>query len=303
MEAKAQSILTRDPASSDAALERTLALIDELDLRGNLLELETQGYTTVEGVLSESEIERTKSAILDRVEENTGKRPNPETATQADFEGMAYLPYMLYDDEVFEDILMKDKPLALITYLLGESCLLSSIGCHFKGIGQNGTVPLHSDTGNGVPAPFPPYSLVANVNYALTPYSREAGALAMVPRSHKQARQPTPAEISLSGDTCNPNAVSMDLSPGDCVVWHGNAWHGSFPRQIPGIRMNLAVFFARPFIVTQEQHKNVVPPEVLARHSNDERFKTLVAGKQAHGWTREGPDYGMMAQSPKGLYD
>jgi ectoine hydroxylase-related dioxygenase (phytanoyl-CoA dioxygenase family) len=71
----------------------------------------------------------------------------------------------------------------------------------------------------------------------------------------------------------NPGAISMDLSPGDCVVWHGNTWHGSFPRQIPGIRMNLAVVMARQFVVIQERHKDVVPQEVLDRHANDECFK------------------------------
>ena len=55
---------------------------------------------------------------------------------------MTYLPYLLYDDEVFEEILMEPEPLALITYLLGESCILSSMGCHFKGPGGM-PLPLH----------------------------------------------------------------------------------------------------------------------------------------------------------------
>ena len=81
---------------------------------------------------------------------------------------MTYIPYMLYEDEIFEDILTAPKPLALVTYLLGESCLLSSMGCHFRGPG-GAPLPLHSDNGNGIPAPFSATSQVANVNYALTP--------------------------------------------------------------------------------------------------------------------------------------
>ena len=145
---------------------------------------------------------------------------------------MTYIPYMLYEDEVFEEILMAPQPLALITYLLGESCLLSSLGCHFRGPGGM-HLPLHSDNGNGIPAPFTPFSQVANVNYALTPYTREAGALAMVPGSHKLARQPKPDESDL-GDNANPNAISMNIDPGDAVIWHGNSWHGSFVRKLPG---------------------------------------------------------------------
>ena len=289
-------------SSNDRAQQRILEDIDALGLQRHLTELTARGYTTIRGVLSEATVENAKSAILNRVARNTGKDINPATAEEDDYRGMTYLPYLLYDDPVFEDILLQPKPLALITWLLGESCLLSSLGCHFKGPGGDG-LPLHSDNGNGMPAPFPAYSQVANVNYALTPYSRDAGALAMVPGSHDLARQPTAAEMMLDGDHANPHAVSMNLSPGDAVVWHGNTWHGSFRRQIPGIRMNLAVYFCRQYVQTQEGHHGDIPQAVLDRQSNNPRFSTLLGAKQPYGWHEEGPDYAIMAQNPRGLYD
>ena len=288
--------------SQDESLDRVMSRIDELELGEHIVELETKGYTALKKVLSGEQVNRARSAILDRVERNTSSRVDLETATEQDFKGMTYLPYLLYDGEVFEEILMEEKPLALVTYLLGESCLLSSLGCHFKGPGGK-ALPLHSDNGNGMPSPFSPISQVANVNYALTPYSREAGALALVPGSHKLGRQPRADELMLSGDSANPNAECQDLSPGDCVVWHGNTWHGSFDRTIPGVRMNLAVYCNRQHIVTQERHKDVVPEEVLARHPDDKRFQVLLGGKQPYGWQQDGPDYSRMMQSPRGLYD
>ena len=288
--------------SQDESLDRVMARIDELGLGAQIVELETKGYTALKKVLSGEQVDRARSAIVDRVERNTGSRVDLETATEQDFKGMTYLPYLLYDGEVFEEILMEEKPLALVTYLLGESCLLSSLGCHFKGPGGK-ALPLHSDNGNGMPSPFSPISQVANVNYALTPYSREAGALAMVPGSHKLARQPRGDEMRLWGERTNPDAVSMDLEPGDVVVWHGNTWHGSFARQVPGVRMNLAVYFNRQYIRTQERHGDTVPREVLDRHADDGRFKVLLGGKQPYGWQLEGPDYEVMARNPRGLYD
>lgn len=291
------------PRTGDDALTRILHSIDDLGLRDNLIELETEGFTTLKGVLDEHQVERARAAIVGRAERESGKKIDPDTASEADYAGMNYLPYMLYDDEIFQEIMLEPKPLAMITYLLGESCVLSSIGSHFKGPGETGVIPLHSDAGNGIPTPFPPYSFVANVNYALTPYSRDAGALALVPHSHRLARQPTTREMMLSGDKPNRDAISMDLSPGDAVVWHGNTWHGSFPRNVPGVRINLAVYFARQFIVTQERHKGVVPQDVLDRHANNPRFKTLVGGDQPYGWQNEGPNFEMMAKTPRGLYD
>jgi hypothetical protein len=285
-----------------SARERVLDRIGELGLESHLVALETSGFAVIPGVLGQETLERASRAILRRVERETGRQIDIDRATARDYEGMKYIPYLLYDDPVFEEILMAAKPLALITYLLGESCILSSMGCHFKGPGGQ-ALPLHSDNGNGMPAPFPAYSQTANVNYALTPYSREAGALALVPGSHELARQPRLEEMALDGPRPNPRALAMDLDPGDAVVWHGNTWHGSFARQIPGIRMNLAVYFCRQYVQSQERHAGVTPSEVLERHADDERFKVLIHQKQPYGWQQEGPDYDLMARNPRGLYD
>ncbi len=285
-----------------SAFERVMSEIRRLGLEPNLLELETQGYTVIPGVLNDDQVARAKRAIVARVERDSGRTVDPDGETGECFEGLIYVPYLLYDDEVFEEILLAEQPLALITYLLGESALLSSIGCHFKGPGGTALM-LHSDNGNGMPAPFPAYSQVANINYALTPYSREAGALALVPGSHKLARQPRPEELMLTGESANKKAVAMEIDPGDAVVWHGNTWHGSFDRLIPGVRMNLAVYCCRQYLQTQENHRNAAPEEMLARHANNERFKVLLGAKQPYAWQQEGPDFKIMAKNPRGLYD
>jgi hypothetical protein len=316
----ATQTLTR---ARDQALARVLAQIDNLGLKDRLIELETQGFTILPSVLSAPTIERAKAAILRRVERKTGRAIDPASATAADFNGMQYIPYLLYDDPVFEEILMEPAPLALVTYLLGESCLLSSMGCHFRGPGGS-PLMLHSDNGNGMPAPFTDISMVANVNYALTPYSREAGALAMIPGSHRLRRHPTPhenftapgltaAEIAAKARTPGaldavewkdpPGAVCMNINPGDVVIWHGNTWHGGYRRELNGVRMNLAAYFCRQPIQTQERHGDPAHQDVLDRHANEPRFAVLLGAKQPYGWREEGPDYALMGQSPRGPYD
>ena len=281
-------------------MNRVLDTIEKLDLNANVTELETKGYTTIKAVLSETQIERAQQAIVASVEKKTGK--TVDLVTSKGFRGWHYVPHMLYDDEVFEDIMMEPKPLALLTYLLGESCLLSSVGCHFKSQGGDPLL-LHSDNANGLPQPFPSYAQITNINYALSSYSKEEGALAMVPGSHRYARHPRPEESQLTGDAANPDAVAMDLAPGDCVIWHGNTWHGSFARKIPGIRMNLAVYCCRQYIQAQEQHPGNVPQEMLDRHSNDERFQVFLGAKLPYPWNKEGPKGGLLAKSPRGLFD
>jgi ectoine hydroxylase-related dioxygenase (phytanoyl-CoA dioxygenase family) len=303
---------SKAPPSSQA-LERIMADISALGLEHNLIELETLGYTTIKGVLSPATVERAKAAIIRSTETFTGKTIDTAREDGTNLNGMTYIPYLLYDDLVFEEIVMEARPLALITYLLGESCLLSSMGCHFR---VPGGLPLmlHSDNGNGTPAPFSSTAFVANVNYALTPYSKEEGCLAMVPGSHKLLRQPTLAEnfraqrepgepLERATWSDPPNAVPMTIARGDAVVWHGNTWHGGFKREVPGARINLAAYFCRQFVQTQEQHGRAVPKDLLARHANDERFAVLLGQRAPYGWRSEGPDYALMGKAPRGLYD
>ena len=76
---------------------------------------------------------------------------------EEDFSGLSYQPYLLYDDPVFPN-LMLERPLALVTYLLGESCHLSSIGSHFKGPGGAASTPQRQRQWHASPFPLIPKS-------------------------------------------------------------------------------------------------------------------------------------------------
>lgn len=304
------------------ALGRVLEDVRRLDLERNLLELETDGYTVVRGVLSQRQIERTREAILARVERSVGRRLDLDTATAEDFQGMKYIPYLLFDDDIFAELMMAPAPLALITYLLGESCQLSSMGCHFRGPG-GAPLLLHCDNTNGAPTPYSPTAFVANVNYALTPYTREAGALIMAPGSHRLCRQPTAGEnfqvegLSITEAMARaatgeldqapwrdpPNTAPMLIQPGDAVVFHGNTWHGGLRREVPGLRLNLSAFFCRQFVQTQEGRGDERTRAAIERRGNDARFRTLLGGKQPYGWRDEGPNYALFDTMPRGLHD
>ncbi len=291
-----------------------------MGLNDHLRELEVQGFTVVEGALSDELIERAKVAILHRVESKKGSKIDPATATTEDFNGMAYQHYLIFDDPVFPEVLLQRKPLALITYLLGESCVLSSMGCHFRGPGG---LPLgvHAD---GVSVGMTEVSQVANCNYALTPYTQEAGALVLFPGSHRRNRQPTahenwtvngatmaevldqglePSEIDALEWTAPPGAVTMALKPGDAAIWHGNSWHGGWRRDLPGVRMNLAAYFCRPHLSTQERRGDTRYPEVFERYANEPRFARLMGQRVFNGWRDEGPDFTGAKSVPSGLFD
>jgi len=313
-------ILARMTDQAAEARIRVLRNIEALGLNDNLFDLETQGFTVLKGVLSGDQITRAKSAILRRLEKTTGKKVDPEGGASDDFYGMGYQPYLIFDDAVFPEILLEKKPLALMYYLLGESCVLSSMGSHFRGPGG---LPLSAHV-DSIPVGMTDVAMVANCNFALTPYSRDAGALMMFPGSHRKLRGPTQHENWMFGGETVPEvvaknlpteeldsiewtapagAVTMNLDPGDAVVWHGNSWHAGWRRDIPGARINLACYFCRPYLATQERRGDDRYPEVFESYANDPQFAQLMGQQSFNGWREEGPDLTSAKYLPSGLYD
>lgn len=307
-------------SQDEQAFKDTMAEIEQLGLTANLLELGTQGFTVVKKVLSDDRIERAKAAIIKRAETTVDSSIDPDAASAEDFNGMQYQHYLIFDDPVFPEILLEPKPLALIRYLLGRSCVLSSIGSHFRGPGGLPLL-LHAD---GVHVGMTEASLVANCNYALTRYSAREGALALVPGSHRKNRQPTPHENWMAGTetiqeimmkqlppeeldnlewTPPQGSVTIEIEPGDAVVWHGNTWHSGWRRDEPGVRINLAAYFCRPHLSTQELRGDSRYPEIFERYANEPGFAQLMGENVFNGWRDEGPDLTGATRGPTGLYD
>ena len=71
-------------------------------------------------------------------------------------------------------------------------------------------------------------------------------------------------------------------------MWHGNTWHGSFPRKVPGLRVNLSSYFCREYIQPQEAYRYNVPEGYLDGEK-DARLARLLGADLAYGWADEGP--------------
>ena len=95
----------------------------------------------------------------------------------------------------------------------------------------------------------------------------------------------------------------MELKPGDAAIWHGNSWHGGWRRDLPGVRINLAAYFCRPHMATQERRGDTRYPEVFERYANEPRFATLMGERIFNGWRDEGPDFSGAKNTPSGLFD
>ena len=284
-----------DVAAAHRAEKRVFAEIERLGLRDHLLDLETKGYTILppERVGAPGLAEKLRDQVLVSIERNYAITADlkaglsvPDHKNQ--FGDGISMSGILFEDPIFETALMNEPVLALITYLVGERCHMSSMGGIVKTQGEQ-HLELHVDQ-VGNPSPLPPYSQVANATWLLTDYSAENGSTCFVDGSHLLCRPPSSAEatdVSLFKPITAP--------AGSVLIWGGNAWHGAVPRTAPGLRVGLLVFFARWYLYKGEADPATrVTPDMLAR--NPPRFRRLM-GVEPVALIPETPDAPTMGRA------
>jgi hypothetical protein len=298
--------------------DRAWSDICELGLQTYVADLDAHGFCVIPPEIANPNglADRMLEALLDIAERRNGERPDLETgATHANQPNMLFgaknehfardelkdqtpavqsnipeasdspfgdrMHSIFFEDEVFADALMNPPLLALITYLLGYSAVLSNMGCWMKGPNKS-FFPLHTDCG-GMPSPLPPQSYAAQSTYLLTDFTRENGATAIVPGSHKWCRTPVGSETDLGQ---NKHAIPIEGKAGSLVIWHGNAWHAAYNRTAPGLRVSVTVYFCRPFMRPLEDFIGHVPQEMIDKYGP--RFAMVLQQGCVPGYSTQG---------------
>jgi ectoine hydroxylase-related dioxygenase (phytanoyl-CoA dioxygenase family) len=270
-----------------ASHDRVMAEIRRLDLTEAVAQLEADGLAIVSPEVLGLEpgfVDAVLERVFDVMEQRTGARPDAASGETHRNVFFPTLYYFLFEDALFQEWLLHPVLLALVTYLLGESCVLTTTAVFMKGPADDTDrelqLGLHSDQ-QMVPPPFPPYALICGATLLLTDYSKDDGAFAYVPGSHRQGRHPGASEGRGA-------AIPVVAPRGSLVVHHGALWHGSFPRRGPGLRVGMAYAFTRAFMTPLEEYREHVTKEMLERHPP--RFATLMSQGVPAGSTESGPD-------------
>ncbi len=243
--------------------------LKQLDLLEHVAELEAFGFTVLppEKVGPGEQHEAIRDALV-RVARD--RKHCAESALGEVFEdGQELMRFMLWDDPVFEKIMVTPAALGLIEYLLGTNCILSLCDGWVKGKGEART-GIHCDWAQFEMPTFPPEPYTANFNYLLSDYTKDDGALAFVPGSHRWRRWPAPEEAEYWNDRCHPVEAPM----GSMIIWGDHTWHGSYPRKADGLRLMMLGTYCRAHMQTQEPFRQTVTQEALDRNST--RFGRLM---------------------------
>ena len=269
--------------AGEVARDRVFAELDRLNLHAAIGQLETRGYTVIPPELAAPPgfAEQLCEAVLQAAERVSGVPPDRVTGlTHSEVMSrhgqVQHVEPLIQLNPLFQEALLNERALAVVTYLLGESCVLFSSTGQIKGPGFQ-YLPLHADQANsGTPAPFPAVAQVCNAVWALTDYSADNGATCFVPGSHKLCRHPTANEaVDLS--LFEP----LEAKAGSIIVWHGNTWHGAVPRRSPGLRVSIIQYFGRWFHNPGDQFAKLFSQEQIDRHPP--RFAQLIGARPTPG--------------------
>lgn len=258
-------------------------VIEEYNLAGHIEELDEVGLTVVPQStlkLDDNWFEQLRDAILRVGEARTGikfdldKGPSGPLPGRPSEIGHIILQHMIYEDQVFEKVLTHPVKKALMTHMLGQDHRLAVSDAWIKWQtpdtwNQEETTGFHVDQ-NVVPAPWNPKKPhIANMNWCLTNYAREDGALAYVPGSHHEKRFPELGEAL-------PRAVPVEAAAGSLVMFQGGLWHGSYRKTTPGLRVTMLGQHCRPYMLPFQDFKGRIPLEVFEKSQDPEHLRSLV---------------------------
>jgi hypothetical protein len=66
-------------------------------------------------------------------------------------------------------------------------------------------------------------------------------------------------------------------------MWHGNTWHGAYPRTLSGLRASVVQYYSRPQLRTQDDLRGQISQVMLDRHPP--RFAVLTQQGIGDMWT------------------
>lgn len=213
-------------------------------------ELDEQGYTILENLLSPEQVEEAIET-LQRLYAGDKQVSAHEPHTQRMFNLTARA-------EIFREIIQLPRLVACMEYLLGPDYILSDMGARspMPGIGPQG---LHRDGGGFLPNPpvnaHAILPIAAQSMIALSEFTPMNGATRLVPGSHN--RDIDPAKVTPEDER------QFLCAPGTALIYDNRLIHGGGAHTGDSIRYSLQGFCCRKIIKPFCDHTRSLPPSVV----------------------------------------
>lgn len=212
-----------------------------------LSELVDRGFTCVRGLFSAEECEAVRRAA-ERVRTLAGHRGYEERFGNVRFfdghdsaigTSLRSVIWCGLLDEELERVRRDPRLLGLVTPLLGDTLRQVTNQLHYKSPGSRVSFPLHTDRSSRLRDQGDEIRALDSCFYqtglVVEPMRLETGGLFFLPHSHRWAGE---GDYAMAADGNRrpeddfqegmpEGCVAIEAEPGDVLVWHGDAVHGS----------------------------------------------------------------------------
>lgn len=224
-------------------------------------DFERDGFCLIEDVLTPAEVTAIRARLVEVAAFEAAAGLNPGGA-----EGPRNQRVYALTHKGDEFIFLLEHPLlwAVMTHVLSPDFLVSSITANIAGPGGP-PMALHPDQGY-IPAPWPPYPLVANMMWMLDDFTEANGATRIVPGSHRNARGGA-TDQSLSVRT-----VPATGRAGSVLCFDGRVLHQTGANTTTDVlRHGVLTYCCQPWIRQQENASLSIPESMWPRLSGQVR--------------------------------
>ena len=263
--------------------------VEEYGLKDHIEELDEIGLTIIPQStlrLDDNWFDEIRDAILRVGEARTGVHFDLNSGPSYDFGsrpgeiGHIILSHMIFEGQAFEKVLTHPVKKALMTHMLGSDHRLAVSDAWIKWQTPDNwegesTTGFHVDQ-SMVPPPWNwrvPH--IANMNWALTDYTKEDGALAYVPGSHRLERFPEPGEAL-------PLSVPAEAPRGSLIMFSGTLWHGAYRKTTPGLRVTMLGQHCRSYMMPFQEFKGRISSEMIEASQDPDYLRSLMREDEKH---------------------
>ncbi|MBN8732978.1 MAG: phytanoyl-CoA dioxygenase family protein [Acidobacteria bacterium] len=173
--------------------------------------------------------------------------------------GSARLANLVDKGEVFQRIVADPTVLELVSHVLACDYKLSSLNARSANPHNGSSQPLHADMGA---IPDARGNWVCNTVWMIDDFTRENGAIRVVPGSHRFGR--LPQAVLPEPTASHPDEVVVTAPAGTVVVMNAHCWHGGTENRTDHPRCALHSFYVRRDQPQQQYQKKLLRSETQA---------------------------------------
>lgn len=217
------------------------------------LQLDELGYVALPSFMSFELLETLRNRVEELFEEE-GENAGSEFRQEP---GSRRLANLVAKGAIFERIVCLPEVLSFIAAVLGPAFKLSSLNARSAKPYSDSLQPLHADMG-GIADERGFW--VCNTVWMLDDFTKENGALRVVPGSHRWRRLPQ-SELP-DPKAVHPQEVLVTGSAGTVFVMNAHAWHGGTANRTAKQRRAVHGFYCRSDKPQQQYQKALIPVDL-----------------------------------------